>query len=97
MGIKLVNIVDYRFYNEISCSIIFLHIFIFQKGNLDVTLILERPKVANMKPKMKENIVKLLRTSEGRVNIKARTHEKMDSIGELRSLSCHVVVTLEKE
>jgi hypothetical protein len=30
------------------------------------------------------------------VNIKAWTHEKMDSVGELRSLSCHVVVTLEK-
>ena len=69
----------------------------YKIGNLDVTLILERPKVANVKPRMKENIVRLLETTEGRVNIKARTHEKMDSVGELRSLSCHVVVTLEKE
>jgi 2-C-methyl-D-erythritol 2,4-cyclodiphosphate synthase len=69
----------------------------YKVGNLDVTLILERPKVADVKPMMKENIVKLLGTTEGRVNIKARTHEKMDSVGELRSLSCHVVVTLEKE
>lgn len=69
----------------------------YKIGNLDVTLILERPKVADVKPRMKENIVRLLETTEGRVNIKARTHEKMDSVGELRSLSCHVVVTLEKE
>jgi len=68
----------------------------YKIGNIDVTLILERPKVASFKPRMKENIVRLLRTTEGRVNIKARTHEKMDSVGELRSLSCHVVVTLEK-
>ncbi|KAL7564158.1 hypothetical protein ACA910_021133 [Epithemia clementina (nom. ined.)] len=67
----------------------------YKIGNIDVTLILERPKVASFKPKMKENIVKLLNTSPGRVNIKARTHERVDSIGELRSLSCHVVATLE--
>jgi hypothetical protein len=32
-----------------------------------------------------------------RVNIKARTHEKVDSIGEGRALSCHAVVLLEKK
>lgn len=68
----------------------------YKIGNVDVTLILERPKVASFKPAMKENIVRLLGTTEGRVNIKARTHEQVDSVGELRSLSCHVVVTLEK-
>ncbi|KAL3765971.1 hypothetical protein ACHAWO_002963 [Cyclotella atomus] len=69
----------------------------YKIGNLDVTLILERPKVASVKFRMKENIVRLLGTTDGRVNIKARTHEKVDSVGELRSLSCYVVVTLEKE
>lgn len=66
-------------------------------GNIDVTLILERPKVASFKPAMKENIVRLLHTTPGRVNIKARTHEQVDSVGELRSLSCHVVLTLERK
>eukprot|EP00549_Striatella_unipunctata_P009471 CAMPEP_0118677700 /NCGR_PEP_ID=MMETSP0800-20121206/2779_1 /TAXON_ID=210618 ORGANISM="Striatella unipunctata, Strain CCMP2910" /NCGR_SAMPLE_ID=MMETSP0800 /ASSEMBLY_ACC=CAM_ASM_000638 /LENGTH=256 /DNA_ID=CAMNT_0006573415 /DNA_START=24 /DNA_END=794 /DNA_ORIENTATION=- len=69
----------------------------YRIGNIDVTLILERPKVASFKPAMKKNIVELLRTTPGRVNIKARTHEKMDSVGELRSLSCHVVLTLERK
>ena len=69
----------------------------YEIGNIDVTLILERPKVAGFKPAMKENIVRLLGTTPGRVNIKARTHEKMDSVGELRSLSCHVVMTLAKK
>jgi 2-C-methyl-D-erythritol 2,4-cyclodiphosphate synthase len=68
----------------------------YQIGNIDVTLILERPKVASFKPGMKENIVRLLKTTPGRVNIKARTHEQVDSVGELRSLSCHVCLTLER-
>jgi len=66
----------------------------YQLGNVDVTLILERPKVASFKPAMKENLVRLLHTKPGRVNIKARTHERVDSIGELRSVACHVVLTL---
>eukprot|EP00980_Cylindrotheca_fusiformis_P027847 scaffold22560_cov135-Cylindrotheca_fusiformis.AAC.58 len=69
----------------------------YKIGNCDVTLILERPKVASFKPAMKDNIVRLLHTVPGRVNIKARTHEQVDSVGELRSLSCHVVLTLERK
>ena len=68
----------------------------YRVGNVDVTLILERPKVSGFKQGMKENIVRLLHTTNGRVNIKARTHERLDSVGELRSLSCHVVITLER-
>lgn len=74
-----------------------LRYYDYRIGNIDVTLILERPKVANYKAGMKANIVKLLHTTDGRVNIKARTHEGLDSIGELRAVSCHVVVTLEKK
>mmetsp|Transcript_2 Transcript_2/g.2 ORF Transcript_2/g.2 Transcript_2/m.2 type:complete len:219 (-) Transcript_2:232-888(-) len=65
-------------------------------GNVDVTLILQKPKVKDIKPAMKDNIVRLLRTTPGQVNIKARTHEKVDSVGEGRSMACHVVVLLNK-
>jgi len=69
----------------------------YRIGNLDITLILQTPKVKDIKPEMKNNIVALLQTAENRVNIKARTHEKVDSIGESRSYACHVVVILEKK
>lgn len=69
----------------------------YEIGNVDVTLILEKPKVAGFKPAMKENILGLLKCHPGRVNIKARTHERVDSMGELRSLSCHVVLTLVRK
>eukprot|EP01041_Mallomonas_annulata_P008736 gene8736-18055_t len=69
----------------------------YRIGNLDVTLILQSPKVKDIKPAMKENLVRLLHTSDSRVNIKARTHEKVDSIGEGKSYACHAVVILEKK
>ena len=65
----------------------------YRIGNLDVTLILQAPKVKDIKPAMKDNIVRLLRTTDGRVNIKARTHEKVDSIGESRSYAWYVVAS----
>lgn len=34
-------------------------------------------QVKDIKPLMKENIVRLLHTSPDRVNVKARTHEKV--------------------
>ena len=41
--------------------------------------------------------MRLLHTDRGRVNVKARTHEKVDSVGECRALECHVVLTLERD
>jgi len=43
---------------------------------------------------MKANIVKLLRTSPDRVNVKARTHEEVDSVGRVEAMETHVVLTL---
>ena len=68
----------------------------YKIGNVDVTLILQKPKVKDFKEPMKANVVKLLETTPNRVNIKARTHEKVDSVGECRAYECHVVLTLEK-
>eukprot|EP00900_Chrysochromulina_parva_P019930 jgi/Chrpa1/27939/Chrysochromulina_OHIO_Genome00012921-RA len=72
-------------------------------GNVDVTLIAQRPRVnveyggGHVKQKMINNLVRLLQTDPGRVNVKARTHEKVDAVGECRALECHVVLTLERD
>lgn len=63
---------------------------------MDVTLILQQPRVAKFKPAMKDNVVRICKTIPARVNIKARTHEKLDSIGEGRALSCHTYVMMER-
>ncbi|CEM14921.1 unnamed protein product [Vitrella brassicaformis CCMP3155] len=69
----------------------------YRLGNVDVTLILERPKVKDLKAGMKDNICRLMRVPPSQVNIKARTHEKVDSVGENRAIECHVVVLLERK
>jgi len=43
---------------------------------------------------IRENICKLLEADPSVVNIKAKTHEKVDSLGENRSIACHAVVML---
>ena len=69
----------------------------YKVSNLDVTLILQKPRVAPIKEQMKDNLVRVLQTSASQVNVKARTHEKVDSIGEGRALSCHAVLVMEKK
>ena len=75
----------------------------YRLGNVDVTLIAQKPRVnvehagALVKERMSGNLARLLRTDVSRVNVKARTHEKVDSVGECRAIECHVVLTLERE
>jgi 2-C-methyl-D-erythritol 2,4-cyclodiphosphate synthase len=70
----------------------------YRVGNCDVTLICQKPRVnvGDVKATMRTNVASLLRTSLNRVNLKARTHEKVDSVGECRALECHVVIALER-
>ena len=48
-----------------------------------------------VKELMMKNLVRLLHVDGSQVNVKARTHENVDSVGECRALECHVVLTLE--
>merc|ERR1719453_98184 len=68
----------------------------YRISNVDVTLVLQKPRVSAMKAGMKANVVRVCDTIPARVNIKARTHEKVDSIGEGRAMSCHTMVLLER-
>ncbi len=62
--------------------------------NLDATVILERPKLAPHKEAMRVNIAHLLGITTDRVNIKGKTHEKVDAVGEGRAVEVHVVALL---
>ncbi len=66
-------------------------------GNLDVTVILQRPKLSPHKDAIRANLAGLLGCGVDRVNFKGKTHEKVDSLGENRSIACHVVVLLERQ
>ena len=65
-------------------------------GNLDITVICQRPKIAPGKPEMIGNIAGLLGCPVERVNLKGKTHEEVDAVGEGRAVEVHAVVLLEK-
>ncbi len=72
----------------------------YRLGNLDITIILQRPKLGPHLAAMQERLVALmaddLGASADRVNLKAKTHEHVDAVGEGRAIACHAVVLLEK-
>ncbi len=65
-------------------------------GNLDVTVVCERPKLAGHKSQMIENVARLLGCEPAQVNLKGKTHEGVDAIGEGRAIEVHAVVMLAK-
>ncbi|KAJ8426436.1 hypothetical protein Cgig2_001695 [Carnegiea gigantea] len=69
----------------------------YELGNLDATLILQKPKISPHKEAIKANMSALLGADPSVVNLKAKTHEKVDSLGENRSIAAHTVVLLMKK
>lgn len=65
--------------------------------NADCTVILERPKLSPVKQEIRANLARLLGQDVSRVNVKGKTHEKVDAVGEGRAIEVHVVVMLAKE
>jgi len=62
-------------------------------GNLDITLLCERPKIAPFKPEMIEMLRQLLGNT-ATINIKAGTNEGCDAIGKGEAIASHAVVLL---
>jgi len=66
----------------------------FAVGNLDVTVILQEPKLSPHKAAVRSNLSALLDCDEGQINVKGKTHECVDALGEGRAIACHCVVLL---
>jgi 2-C-methyl-D-erythritol 2,4-cyclodiphosphate synthase len=63
-------------------------------GNVDVTLIAERPRIAERSTVMREAIAKALGISPDQVSVKASTAEGLGPIGEGLGVECHAVALL---
>ncbi len=63
-------------------------------GNLDATVILERPKLGSSKGAIREAIATSLGCEVSRVNIKGKTGESVGPVGEGRAIEAHAVVLL---
>ena len=65
--------------------------------NLDCTVIAERPKLMAYKEAIRSSLASLFGCDITCVSVKAKTHEKLDSLGAGEALSAIAVVLMEKK
>ncbi len=63
-------------------------------ANVDSTIVAQAPKMAPHIPAMREHIARALGLEAGRVNVKAKTAEKMGPVGEGRAIEARAVCLL---
>jgi 2-C-methyl-D-erythritol 2,4-cyclodiphosphate synthase len=66
----------------------------WQIGNIDSTVIAQSPKLASYIPAMKNRIAHALGLDPNRVNVKAKTAEKLGPVGQGLSMEARAVVLL---
>ena len=68
----------------------------YRVGNVDVTMIAQKPKLKPYIPQMMENIAADLEIGISRVNVKATTEEGLGFTGAEEGMACHAVCLLEE-
>jgi len=67
----------------------------FRVGNVDATLIAQKPKLKDHIPRMIQNIASDLQVEPDRINVKATTEEGLGFTGTLEGMAAHAVCLLE--
>ena len=65
-------------------------------GNVDVTILAQRPKLKDYIPQMRDHLAQVLKLPVERVNIKATTEEGLGFTGSGEGIACHAVCLLEE-
>lgn len=68
----------------------------FRVGNVDATILAQRPKLAPHIPQMRENLARHMGVPVDRVNVKATTEEKLGFTGSGAGMAAHAVCLLEE-
>ncbi len=66
-------------------------------GNIDATVLCQKPKLAGFIPAMRENIANVLETDIENVSVKATTEEKLGFTGSGEGIAAHCVALIIKE
>jgi len=66
-------------------------------GNVDATILAQRPKLAPYIPVMKKNLAERMRIDDSCVNVKATTEEGLGFTGAGLGMAVHAVCLLEKK
>lgn len=67
----------------------------WQVGNVDATVIAQRPKLADFIPAMRDNLAEHIGVRVEQVNVKATTEEKLGFTGAGEGIAVHAVALLE--
>ena len=68
----------------------------FRVGNIDATIIAQKPKMAPHIESMRERIAEVLGIDISRINVKATTEEGLGFTGEGLGISCQAIALLEE-
>lgn len=68
----------------------------FEIGNIDATVIAQKPKLRPFIEQMEENVAEVLGIDKDRINIKATTEEGLGFTGEQLGISAQAICCLEK-
>lgn len=66
-------------------------------GNIDTTICLQKPKIAQYIPEMKKTLASVINIPESDISIKATTTEKLGFIGREEGVAVYAVVLITQE
>jgi 2-C-methyl-D-erythritol 4-phosphate cytidylyltransferase/2-C-methyl-D-erythritol 2,4-cyclodiphosphate synthase len=66
----------------------------FEVGNVDVTVMLESPRLRGYIDQIRASLATVLAIDAGRVSVKAKTNEGMDAIGRGEAIAAHAIALL---
>lgn len=67
----------------------------FQVGNVDATVVAQRPKLASYLPQMRQTLALHLGVPQDQINLKATTEEGLGFTGKGQGIAAHAVALLE--
>jgi len=68
----------------------------YQIVNVDIIIVLEKPKLQSIISKIKKSVADYLKIDITNVNIKATTSERMGFVGREEGIACYATVLVEK-
>ena len=68
----------------------------FSVGNVDATVLAQRPKLAPHIPVMRDNLARVMGVDPGQVNVKATTEEGLGFTGSGEGMAAHAVALIER-
>ena len=66
----------------------------FEVGNVDVTVMLESPRLRGYIDQIRASLATVLGIDAGRISVKAKTNEGMDAIGRGEAIAAHAIALL---